>query len=79
MNEESNLNRFSCGNKPHMSMDVRLEAVKHAKLQCRSLGLRPFKISKKLDCGDIGTVYLVELIGTNCLLWESKFAPSISV
>ncbi|KAL0669155.1 hypothetical protein Bca4012_031859 [Brassica carinata] len=42
MSEESNLTRFSCGNKPHMSMD-------------------------KLGCEDIGTVYLAELIGTNCL------------
>ncbi|XP_018515275.2 serine/threonine-protein kinase KIPK1 isoform X1 [Brassica rapa] len=67
MSEESNLTRFSCGNKPHMSMDVRWEAVKHAKLQYGSLGLRHFNLLKKLGCGDIGTVYLAELIGTNCL------------
>ncbi|XP_013604757.1 PREDICTED: serine/threonine-protein kinase KIPK-like [Brassica oleracea var. oleracea] len=69
MSEESNLSsRFSCGNKPHMSMDVRWEAIKHVKLQCGgSLGLRHFNLLKKLGCGDIGTVYLAELIGTNCL------------
>lgn len=68
MSEESNLSRFSCGNKPHMSMDVRWEAIKHVKLQCgSSLGLRHFNLLKKLGCGDIGTVYLAELVGTNCL------------
>ncbi|KAF8045005.1 hypothetical protein N665_5805s0001 [Sinapis alba] len=67
MSEESNLSRFSCGNKPHMSMDVRWEAIKDVKLQCGSLGLRHFNLLKKLGCGDIGTVYLAELVGTNCL------------
>ncbi|CAH8363298.1 unnamed protein product [Eruca vesicaria subsp. sativa] len=67
MSEESNLSRFSCGNKPHMSMDVRWEAIKHVKLQCGPLGLRHFNLLKKLGCGDIGTVYLAELVGTNCL------------
>ncbi|CAN6825101.1 unnamed protein product [Brassica oleracea] len=68
MSEESNLSRFSCGNKPHMSMDVRWEAIKHVKLQCGgSLGLRHFNLLKKLGCGDIGTVYLAELVGTSCL------------
>ncbi|KAG2326631.1 hypothetical protein Bca4012_035578 [Brassica carinata] len=67
LSEESNLSRFSCGNKPHMSMDVRWEAIKHVKLQCGSLGLRHFNLLKKLGCGDIGTVYLAELVGTNCL------------
>ncbi|KAL1224334.1 Serine/threonine-protein kinase KIPK2 [Cardamine amara subsp. amara] len=67
MSEESNLSRLSCGNKPHMSMDVRWEAIKHVKLQYGSLGLRHFNLLKKLGCGDIGTVYLAELVGTNCL------------
>ncbi|CAN8279044.1 unnamed protein product [Cochlearia groenlandica] len=67
VSEESNLSRFSCGNKPHMSMDVRWEAIKHVKVQYGSLGLRHFNLLKKLGCGDIGTVYLAELIGTNCL------------
>ncbi|CAA7060880.1 unnamed protein product [Microthlaspi erraticum] len=67
MSEESNLSRFSCGNKPHMSMDVRWEAIKHVKLQHGSLGLRHFNLLKKLGCGDIGTVYLAELVGANCL------------
>ncbi|KAH0918700.1 hypothetical protein HID58_026360 [Brassica napus] len=67
MSEGSNISRFSCGNKPHMSMDVRWEAIKHVKLQYGSLGLQRFNLLKKLGCGDIGTVYLAELIGTNCL------------
>ena len=49
-------------------MDVRWEAIKHVKLQCGgSLGLRHFNLLKKLGCGDIGTVYLAELVGTSCL------------
>ncbi|CAN6829768.1 unnamed protein product [Brassica oleracea] len=50
MSEESNLTRFSCGNKPHMSMDVR------KRLNTPSCNTALW-----------GTVYLAELIGTNCL------------
>lgn len=65
--DDSNLSGSSCGNRPHMSADVRWEAIRHVRLQYGSIGLRHFNLLQKLGCGDIGTVYLAELIGTNCL------------
>ncbi|KAG4959626.1 hypothetical protein JHK87_036259 [Glycine soja] len=65
--DESNLSGSSCGNRPHMSKDVRWKAIRHAQMQHGVLGLRHFNLLKKLGCGDIGTVYLAELIGKNCL------------
>ncbi|KAG4130330.1 hypothetical protein ERO13_D09G136800v2 [Gossypium hirsutum] len=67
ISDDSNLSRYSCSNKPHMSKDVRWAAIRHIKMQEGVLGLRHFNLLKKLGCGDIGTVYLAELIGTNCL------------
>ncbi|OIW12165.1 hypothetical protein TanjilG_28573 [Lupinus angustifolius] len=65
--DDSNISGSTCGNRPHMSKDVRWEAIRHAQIQHGVLGLRHFNLLKKLGCGDIGTVYLAELIGTNCL------------
>jgi hypothetical protein len=65
--DESNLSGSSFGSRPHMSKDVRWEAIRHAQMQHGTLGLRHFNLLKKLGCGDIGTVYLAELIGTSCL------------
>ncbi|XP_028784876.1 serine/threonine-protein kinase D6PKL2-like [Neltuma alba] len=65
--DESNVSGASCGNRPHMSKDVRWAAIRQAHMQDGVLGLRQFNLLKKLGCGDIGTVYLAELIGTNCL------------
>ncbi|KAJ0027968.1 hypothetical protein Pint_35920 [Pistacia integerrima] len=65
--DDSNLSSSSCGNRPHMSKDVRWEAIRHVRVQHGALGLRHFNLLQKLGCGDIGTVYLAELIGTNCL------------
>ncbi|KAK7267939.1 hypothetical protein RIF29_20620 [Crotalaria pallida] len=65
--DDSNVSGSICGNRPHMSKDVRWEAIRHAQMQHGVLGLRHFNLLKKLGCGDIGTVYLAELIGTNCL------------
>ncbi|KAI9122118.1 hypothetical protein K1719_006807 [Acacia pycnantha] len=65
--DESNVSGASCGNRPHMSKDVRWAAVRQAHMHHGVLGLRQFNLLKKLGCGDIGTVYLAELIGTNCL------------
>ncbi|XP_040993675.1 serine/threonine-protein kinase D6PKL1-like [Juglans microcarpa x Juglans regia] len=55
------------GKRPHMSKDLRWEAIHSVEKQQGSLGLRHFKLLRKLGCGDIGTVYLAELTGTNCL------------
>ncbi|KAJ1419515.1 Serine/threonine-protein kinase, active site [Sesbania bispinosa] len=65
--DESNVSGSTCGNRPHMSKDARWEAIQHAQIQHGVLGLRHFNLLKKLGCGDIGTVYLAELIGKNCL------------
>ncbi|XP_004494155.1 serine/threonine-protein kinase D6PKL1 [Cicer arietinum] len=65
--DESNTSGSSCGTRPHMSKDVRWGAIRHAQMQHGVLGLRHFNLLKKLGCGDIGTVYLAELIGTSCL------------
>ncbi|XWS66716.1 hypothetical protein CRYUN_Cryun05aG0224400 [Craigia yunnanensis] len=67
ISDDSNLSGSSCGNRPHMSKDVRWEAIRHIRMQDGILGLRHFNLLKKLGCGDIGTVYLAELIGTYCL------------
>ncbi|KAJ8899610.1 hypothetical protein K2173_018584 [Erythroxylum novogranatense] len=64
--EESNASRPSCGNRPHMSKDMRWEMIRQLKKRDGGLSLTHFKLLKKLGCGDIGTVYLAELIGSNC-------------
>ncbi|KAF4349262.1 hypothetical protein F8388_024229 [Cannabis sativa] len=66
--EESSVSGSSrSGKRPHMSKDVRWEAIHQIQKQYGNLGLRHFKLLRRLGCGDIGTVYLAELIGTNCL------------
>lgn len=66
--EESNLSGSNrSGSRPHMSKDLRWEAIHCVQKQQGSLGLRHFKLLKKIGGGDIGTVYLAELSGTNCL------------
>ncbi|KAJ7976085.1 serine/threonine-protein kinase KIPK-like [Quillaja saponaria] len=65
--DESNMSGSSCGSRPHMSKDVRWEAIRHVRMQQGVLGLEHFNLLRKLGCGDIGTVYLAELISTNCL------------
>ncbi|KAK4759073.1 hypothetical protein SAY87_020374 [Trapa incisa] len=67
ISDESNISRSSCSNRPHMSKDIRWEAIRHVRRQSGVLGLTHFNLLKKLGSGDIGTVYLAELIGTNCL------------
>ncbi|KAK4432542.1 Serine/threonine-protein kinase KIPK2 [Sesamum alatum] len=64
--EESNLSGSTCSSRPHMSKDTRWEAINHIRKQYGFLGLSHFNLLKKLGSGDIGTVYLAELIGTNC-------------
>ncbi|XP_057951559.1 serine/threonine-protein kinase D6PKL2 [Malania oleifera] len=67
ISEESNPSRSSCSNRPHMSKDVRWKAIRYVRLKHGVLGLEHFNLLKKLGCGDIGTVYLAELIDSNCL------------
>ncbi|XP_008801239.2 serine/threonine-protein kinase D6PK-like [Phoenix dactylifera] len=54
-------------NRPHMSMDVRWEAIRHVLVQQGSIGLKNFELLRRLGSGDIGTVYLAELNGSGCL------------
>ncbi|MCD7464197.1 hypothetical protein HAX54_052272 [Datura stramonium] len=55
------------GYRPHMSKDLRWEAIRCVQKQHGNISLKQFKMLKKLGGGDIGTVYLSELMGTNCL------------
>ncbi|KAI3471841.1 hypothetical protein Pfo_028494 [Paulownia fortunei] len=66
LSEESSLSGSTCGNRPHMSKDMRWGAINRTRKQYGFLGLSHFNLLKKLGSGDIGTVYLAELIGTNC-------------
>lgn len=66
--EDSYLSRSSrSGYRPHMSKDLRWKAIHCIQKQHGYLSLKHFKLLKKLGGGDIGNVYLSELIGTNCL------------
>lgn len=68
ISEESNLSGSSrSGHRPHMSKHLRWEAVRAVQSQHGNLSLKHFKLLRRLGCGDIGTVYLAELIGTSCL------------
>ncbi|MCO5609895.1 hypothetical protein L7F22_064129 [Adiantum nelumboides] len=53
-------------NKPHKANDQRWEAIQSARLKHGTLGLNHFRLLKRLGCGDIGSVYLVELQGSGC-------------
>ncbi|KAL5216356.1 hypothetical protein ABZP36_007757 [Zizania latifolia] len=55
------------GCRPHMSKDVRWGAIRRIAIQQGSMGLKNFKLLKQLGCGDIGTVYLAELVGSDCM------------
>ncbi|XP_024963803.1 serine/threonine-protein kinase AGC1-7-like [Cynara cardunculus var. scolymus] len=51
--------------RPHTGGDVRWEAINSVISRDREIGLSHFKLLKRLGYGDIGSVYLVELRGTN--------------
>ncbi|PKA52447.1 Serine/threonine-protein kinase KIPK [Apostasia shenzhenica] len=53
--------------RPHMSRDVRWMKIQHVQREYGVLDLKMFRLLKKLGSGDIGTVYLVELTGSDCL------------
>ncbi|XP_061359406.1 serine/threonine-protein kinase D6PKL1-like [Gastrolobium bilobum] len=57
----------SSGHRPHMSKHSRWEAIFVVQQRYGHLSLKHFKLLRRLGCGDIGTVYLAELIGTGCL------------
>lgn len=65
ISEERNLSGCIIMNRPHMSKDIRWQAINHIMNQYGFLELKHFNLLKKLGCGDIGTVYLAELVGTN--------------
>ncbi|ONK71234.1 uncharacterized protein A4U43_C04F6270 [Asparagus officinalis] len=68
ISEESSYCRSSSNcNRPHMSKDVRWSAINHVVKEHGSLGLKNFKLLRRIGCGDIGTIYLAELIGSGCL------------
>ncbi|KAL8039678.1 hypothetical protein ABFX02_10G051800 [Erythranthe guttata] len=66
LSEDSSLSGSTCGSKPHMSKDTRWGAINCVRKQYGFVGLNHFNLLKKLGSGDIGTVYLAELVGTNC-------------
>ncbi|KAA8527211.1 hypothetical protein F0562_008560 [Nyssa sinensis] len=51
--------------KPHTGGDVRWDAINSVCSKDSPLGLSHFRLLKRLGYGDIGSVYLVELRGTN--------------
>ncbi|GAA0145291.1 hypothetical protein Leryth_010183 [Lithospermum erythrorhizon] len=51
--------------KPHTGGDIRWDAINSASSKDTPLGLNNFRLLKRLGYGDIGSVYLVELRGTN--------------
>lgn len=51
--------------KPHTGGDVRWDAITCASSRDSPLGLSNFRLLKRLGYGDIGSVYLVELRGSN--------------
>ncbi|XP_058721985.1 serine/threonine-protein kinase D6PKL1-like [Vicia villosa] len=68
ISEESNLSSSRrSGQRPHMSKHSRWEAIRAVQQQHGNLNLKHFRLIRKLGSGDIGTVYLAELIGTSCL------------
>ncbi|XP_073007359.1 serine/threonine-protein kinase D6PKL1-like isoform X1 [Typha latifolia] len=67
ISEESYSGFSGNGSRPHMSKDVRWIVIRDMVIQQGSLGLKNFKLLRKLGRGDIGTVYLAELRGSDCL------------
>ncbi|CAK9174328.1 unnamed protein product [Ilex paraguariensis] len=59
------LESFGAPLKPHTGGDVRWDAINLVFSKDSPLGLNHFQLLKRLGYGDIGSVYLVELRGTN--------------
>ncbi|KZV20491.1 hypothetical protein F511_34748 [Dorcoceras hygrometricum] len=67
VSDESTCSSFSSSiSKPHKANDLQWEAIQAVRARDSVLGLSHFRLLKRLGCGDIGSVYLVELSGTKC-------------
>lgn len=65
VSDESSSSSFSSTvYKPHKANDTRWEAIQAVRSHVGMLGLNHFKLLRRLGCGDIGSVYLSELMGT---------------
>ncbi|XP_074309313.1 serine/threonine-protein kinase D6PKL1-like [Silene latifolia] len=62
--ESSSSSLSSTMYKPHKGNDVRWVAIGKAVSHYGALQLNHFRLLKQLGCGDIGKVYLAELVGT---------------
>ncbi|MBA0628204.1 hypothetical protein Godav_022969 [Gossypium davidsonii] len=50
--------------KPHKANDIRWEAIQAVRSRKGDLDFKHFRVLRRLGCGDIGSVYLSELTGT---------------
>ncbi|XP_060193726.1 serine/threonine-protein kinase D6PK-like [Lycium barbarum] len=65
ISDESSSSSFnSAVYKPHKSNDTRWDAIQAIRAREGTLGFNHFRLLKRLGCGDIGSVFLAELIGT---------------
>ncbi|GAB4848078.1 hypothetical protein Ancab_002740 [Ancistrocladus abbreviatus] len=65
LSDESSSSSLSCAMyKPHKANDIRWEAIKAVRSHDGVVELKHFRVLKLLGRGDIGSVYLSELIGT---------------
>ncbi|MCD7464177.1 hypothetical protein HAX54_052238 [Datura stramonium] len=65
ISDESSSSSFnSAVYKPHKANDTRWDAVQAIRTREGTLGFNHFRLFKRLGCGDIGSVFLAELVGT---------------
>lgn len=67
ISDESQFGLCGYNNRPHMVKDLCWITIRQLALQQGPLGLDNFRLLKRLGCGDIGTVYLAELVDSDCL------------